>query len=397
MKGGPAQVDPVTHLAPIRAPGRAARLMAAGVPRRVDWVLLLAVAALSLLGTLLVWASTLGHVDQAEAATFVERHLINLGIGFVGCLLVASVDYRKPRAYAPIVFVVAAVGLALVLTPLGAVVNGSRSWIVIGGFQAQPGEVAKIGLILGVGMLLGEPRDGERAPTTRDVLASLVALAVPMGLILAQPDLGTAMVLGVIYLSMLTLSGAPVRWVIGLIGCGLLAAGSVWWFGLLKSYQLARFATFIDPAADPRGAGYNANQAIIAIGSGGLHGTGLFKGEQTSGRFVPEQHTDFIFTVAGEELGFIGGVLIIGLLGAVIWRVLRIAARCEQPYGRLVCVGVAAWLTFQSFINIGMTLGIMPITGLPLPFVSYGGTAAIAQLVAVGLVLGIHARDRGFE
>nr|WP_285759563.1 rod shape-determining protein RodA [Nocardiopsis ansamitocini] len=367
------------------------------MPRRLDWVLLSAVLALGVIGTLLVWASTMVSGQAGGLTDFAQRHVAHFAVGLLICLVVASVDYRAPHAYAPVIFVVAAIGLALVLTPLGQVINGSRSWIVIGGFQAQPGEIAKIALILGTAMLLGEPRDGEHAPTGRDVVFSLVALAVPMGLILAQPDLGTAMVLGAIYLGILMLSGAPLRWVLVMLLSGLLAIFAVWWFGLLKDYQLARFATFIDPTADPQGAGYNANQAIIAIGSGGFNGTGLFNGDQTSGKFVPEQHTDFIFTVAGEELGFVGGLTIILLLGVVVWRVLRIAAGCEQPYARLVCVGVAAWVAFQCFTNIGMNLGIMPITGLPLPFVSYGGTAAIAGLAAIGLVLAIHARDRGFE
>ncbi|WP_246334758.1 rod shape-determining protein RodA [Spinactinospora alkalitolerans] len=367
------------------------------LPRRIDWALLAAVAALSLLGALLVWASTAGDTHPSEALGYLQRHLLHLCIGAVLCLVVACLDHRTSHAYAPVVFVAAVIGLVLVLTPLGAVINGSRSWIVIGAFQAQPGEIAKIALVLGVAALLGEHRDGEHVPTTWDVLFSLVALAVPLGLILAQPDLGTAMVLGSLYLGMLALSGASVGWTIGLISCGVLSALAVWWSGLLKDYQIARFTAFVDPMADPRGAGYNANQAIISVGSGGFNGTGLFEGEQTSGRFVPEQHTDFIFTVAGEELGFIGGGTIIALIGVIVWRILRVAAECDQPYGRLVCAGVAAWLTFQSFINIGMTVGIMPITGLPLPLVSYGGTATIAHFIAIGLVLSIHGRARGFD
>lgn len=376
---------------------RAGRLVAVSRRRRLDWTLLSAALALGVLGVLLVWAATLPPSGQVEFTDFAQRHLAHFTVGALACLAVASVDHRVGRAYAPVVFVVAVIGLALVLTPLGAVINGSRAWIVIGGFQAQPGEIAKVALILGAATLLGEPRDGEHAPTARDVLSSLLLLVVPMGLILAQPDLGTAMVLGGIYLSMLALSGAPLRWVLGLVGCGVLGILAVWWFGLLQDYQLARFATFIDPTADPQGAGYNANQALIAIGSGGINGTGLFRGEQTSGKFVPEQHTDFIFTVAGEEFGFIGSAAIIVLLGVILLRTLHIAAQCDQLYGRLVCVGVASWILVQTFVNIGMTLGIMPITGLPLPFVSYGGTAAVANFTAVGLVLAIRAHDRGFE
>src|SRR5699024_1980096 len=168
-------------------------------------------------------------------------------------------------------------------------------------------------------------------------------------------------------------------------------------FELLEPYQMQRVATLMSPAADPQGAGYNSAQALIAVGSGGFDGTGLFQGEQTHGRFVPEQHTDFIFTVAGEELGFVGAMAIIALMALILWRVLRIGLKCDLPYPRLICVGVATWFGFQSFINIGMCLGLMPVTGIPLPFVSYGGTALLANMFALGLVLGVHARSRGCE
>ncbi|MUL43070.1 rod shape-determining protein RodA [Streptomonospora sp. PA3] len=373
---------------------RAGRLVASAAPRRFDWPMLLAVAALSLIGVLLVASATYDPADPARALGHVERHLMHLLLGAVALLAVAAVDYRVSRAYAPFVYLAAVVGLALVLTPLGETINGSRSWLVLGGLQMQPGELAKLGMVLAVAMLLGEPRDGEFAPTTRDVLVSLAVLGAPLGLILAQPDLGTAMVLAGTYLGMLALSGAPVRWVAGLVGCGLLSAFCVWWFGLLKDYQLDRFTTFMNPSADPRGTGYNANQSMIAVGSGGLNGTGLFQGEHTRGRFVPEQHTDFVFTVAGEELGFVGGAVVIGLIAFVLWRILRVAGNCEDPYARMLCIGAATWLGFQSFINIGMTLGVAPITGIPLPFVSYGGTAAVANLAVLGLVLNVRARER---
>lgn len=378
-------------------PRTVGRLATALPPGRIDWTLLAAVAALSGIGMLLVYAATYTPGDAQGAWSFLERHALHLVCGAVACVVAAAVDYRIPRAYAPVVFLAAVVGLALVLTPLGEVINGSRSWIVVAGVQMQPAELAKIALVIATAMLLGEPRDGETAPTSRDVLFSLAALAVPMGLVLAQPDIGTAMILGAIYLGMLTMSGAPIRWIVGLLSCGALSVAAVWWFGLLESYQVARFTSFMDPQADPRGTGYNATQAMISVGSGGLNGTGYLQGEQTSGRFVPEQHTDFIFTVVGEEFGFIGSASVIVLFALVVWRVLRTAANCQQPYARLVCVGIGAWLFTQVFVNVGMTLGIMPITGLPLPFVSYGGTATVSQLLAVGLVLGINARHRGFE
>ena len=371
----------------------------AGEVRRVDWILVLAVLALGMLGALLVWAATLpgDGGDPLDSTHHLTRHLVHLVTGFVVCLVIASVDYRTIRAYTPLIYLFTLVSLVLVLTPLGAVVNGSRGWLVVGGFQFQPSELMKVGLIMVLATLLGEPRDGETEPMTRDVLFCLLVLVTPLALVVLQPDLGTALVLGAIFLGVLTLSGAPVMWVMGMLACGAVVALCVWWFELLEPYQMQRVATLMSPASDPQGAGYNSAQALIAVGSGGFDGTGLFQGEQTHGRFVPEQHTDFIFTVAGEELGFVGAMAIIALTALILWRVLRIGLKCDLPYPRLVCVGVATWFGFQSFINIGMCLGLMPVSGIPLPFVSYGGTALLANMFALGLVLGIHARNRGFE
>ncbi|NYH51252.1 MULTISPECIES: rod shape-determining protein RodA [Nocardiopsis] len=371
---------------------------AAGLARRLDWTLIVSVAALCAIGTLLVWSATVpgDGSDPLDSTEHLRRHLFHLVVGWTLCLAVASVDHRTIRAYAPIAYLVTVVLLALVLTPLGETINGSRGWIVIGGFQFQPSELAKVGLVLMLATLLGEPRDGEARPMTRDVLFCLVALAVPLALVMSQPDLGTTLVLGAIFLGMLTLSGAPVVWVAGMLVCGAVGAFCVWFFDVLKPYQVARIATLMNPTADPQGTGYNSNQALIAVGSGGFNGTGLFQGEQTHGQFVPEQHTDFIFTVAGEELGFVGAVLVIGLFGLILWRLLRTAQGCEKPYPRLLCVGAASWFGFQALINIGMCLGVVPVTGLPLPFVSYGGTAVVASMLALGLVLGVRSRDRGF-
>lgn len=391
-----------------RAWSRALVRMVAGRPRRVDWVLVAAVTALCLLSILLIWAATgqthpadvegsAEPVARSEASALVQRHTLHLVVGALLCFALSAVDYRMQRAYAPLAYGATLLGLLLVLTPLGAVINGSRGWLAVGGLQVQPSELAKVGLILFVAMLLGEPRDAESAPSSRDVLVSLVAVAIPLALIVTQPDLGTALVFAAIFLGMFTLSGAPLRWIVGMGTAGLSLVAAVWWFELLQPYQLQRVLTLTDPTADPAGTGYNASQALIAVGAGGTTGTGLFDGGQTGGDFVPEQHTDFVFTVAAEELGFLGGGAVVLLLGVVIWRTLRVAAGCGQPFARLVCVGVAVWLLFQSVVNIGMCLGLMPITGAPLPFLSYGGTATLSQLAAVGLVLGVHARARGFE
>jgi rod shape determining protein RodA len=205
-------------------------------------------------------------------------------------------------------------------------------------------------------------------------------------------DPRSGMVMVIIVLGVLLASGASNRWVFGLLGAGTLGAVTVWQIGVLDDYQIARFAAFANPELDPAGVGYNTNQARIAIGSGGLTGSGLFHGSQTTGQFVPEQQTDFVFTVAGEELGFLGGGLIIVLLGIVLWRACRIARETTDLYGTIVAAGIVAWFAFQTFENVGMTLGIMPVTGLPLPFVSYGGSSMFAVWIAVGLLQSIRVQ-----
>ncbi|GAA2132486.1 rod shape-determining protein RodA [Actinomadura napierensis] len=368
--------------------------------RKLDWPLTITVLVLSVVGALLVRSATfqlaVERGDDPEG--FLKRHVLNLIIGFALGGVVTVLDYRLLRAYVPILYALACVGLLAVLTPLGSTINGSHSWIVLGGgFQIQPSEFAKVGLVVLLAMILGEPRDGEIGPGRRDVLLALALAGVPGLLIMLQPDLGTTLVFIAVVLGMLAISGAQKRWLAGLVGGGAAAGAAVFFFGLLKKYQIDRFTAFLDPSADPRGAGYNAQQARIAIGSGGPFGKGLFNGQQTGGHFVPEQQTDFIFTVAGEELGFVGAALIVVLLGVVLWRGLRIAGQAADQFGTLVATGVVCWLAFQSFENIGMTLGIMPITGLPLPFVSYGGSATFANMIAFGLLQAVHIRRRPFD
>jgi len=195
----------------------------------------------------------------------------------------------------------------------------------------------------------------------------------------------------------LAVSGAPRRWLGLLFAAGATAAVSAFAGHLLKPYQVDRFLAFTNPALDPRGAGYNTTQARIAIGNGGLFGQGLFHGSQTRSGFVPEQHTDFIFTVAGEELGLVGAGILIALLAVVIWRALAISSRSDDVFGRVAAAGIACWFGFQAFQNIGMCLGIMPVTGVPLPFVSYGGSAIFADMIAIGLLQSVHRRRTVFE
>jgi rod shape determining protein RodA len=365
------------------------------VLRRLDWVLLAAVIGLVAIGSLLVWSATRQRMIDADLdpQTFLQRNLLNIGIGLALGLATALFDYRMLRAYAPFVYGASVLGLLAVLSPLGSTINGSHSWIVLpAGFSVQPSEFAKVALCVALPMILAERRDGEAEPSLTDVLLALGVAAVPAVLIMLQPDLGTTIVIGAIVVGVLAVAGTPTRWILGLLAAGALAAVVAIQVGVLEQYQLDRFAAFADPSKDPRGVGYNTNQARIAIGSGGLTGKGLFEGSQTSGKFVPEQQTDFVFTVAGEELGFVGGAAIIVLLGILLWRALRIALRAEDLFGTLMATGIACWFTFQAFENIGMTLGIMPVTGVPLPFVSYGGSSMFANMMAVGLLQNVHMR-----
>ena len=365
--------------------------------RRLDWPILLAALALSMIGSILVFSATRNRTElnQGDQYYFLIRHLLNTGIGFGLMIGTVWLGHRTLRTAVPILYGASVFLILLVLTPLGSTVNGAHSWIVLGGgFSLQPSEFVKVTIILGMAMLLAARVDaGDKPyPDHRTVLQALGLAAVPMLIVMLMPDLGSVMVMVVIVLGVLLASGASNRWVFGLLSAGAIGAVTVWQLHILDDYQIARFAAFANPSLDPAGVGYNTNQARIAIGSGGLTGSGLFNGSQTTGQFVPEQQTDFVFTVAGEELGFVGGGLIIVLLGVLLWRACRIARETTELYGTIVAAGIVAWFAFQSFENIGMTLGIMPVTGLPLPFVSYGGSSMFSVWVAVGLLQSIRVQ-----
>ncbi|MFD6436875.1 rod shape-determining protein RodA [Streptomyces venezuelae] len=371
------------------------RLMARdSIVRRLDWPMLIAAIALSGIGTALVYSATRNRTELVgdDPYSFALKHVLNTGIGFALMIGTVWLGHRTLRTAVPILYGISVFLVLLVLTPLGATINGAHAWIVLGGgFSLQPSEFVKITIILGMAMLLAARVDaGDRDhPDHRTVLQALGLAAVPIMIVLLMPDLGSVMVMAMIVLGVLLASGASNRWVFGLLGTGVAGGVAIWQLGVLDDYQIARFAAFANPALDPAGVGYNTNQARIAIGSGGLTGTGLFKGSQTTGQFVPEQQTDFVFTVAGEELGFMGAGAILVLLGVVLWRACRIARETTELYGTIVAAGIIAWFAFQSFENIGMTLGIMPVAGLPLPFVSYGGSSMFAVWVAVGLLQSI--------
>ena len=362
----------------------------------VDWLLLGAVALLATMSCLLVWSAT-SHRDAltgGDGGMFLRKQLVNVVIGAVLMAVVWATDHRWIRIVTPLVYVGSIGGLVLVLAN-GATINGSRSWIDLGGMSLQPSEFAKLAVVIGMALVLAERTEGRwRARVgLGDVVAMLLVAAVPTMLIVLQPDLGTTLVLSATVFGVLAAAGTPRRWLALLAGGGVTLAAAGVAAGMLKAYQIDRFMSFMDPTLDPKGAGYNVQQARIAIGNGGLFGQGLFHGSTTQSGFVPEQHTDFVFTVAGEELGLVGAGLLVLLLGVVLWRALRIAARTDDLFGRIAAAGIACWFGFQAFQNIGMCLGIMPVTGVPLPFLSYGGSSMFASLLAVGLLQNIHGRS----
>jgi rod shape determining protein RodA len=364
-----------------------------------DPVLTAVVGLLLFVGTLLVWAATRDWYirNGLDGQYYLKRHVINIMIGLVLAYGATVIDYRLLRAYTPFLWGAGVLGLIIVLIPgLGSEVNGAKAWIALpGGFQIQPAELVKIAIIIGMSMILSERSQDSDGPTTSEVLQSLAVAAIPVLLIILQPDMGTILIISAAVVTIIAVSGAPARWVTGLLLLAVLGGFVAVKAGVVSEYQVNRLQTFVDPNADTQGAGYQLRQARITVGSGGLIGTGLFNGPQTNGRFVPEQQTDFIFTVAGEELGFIGSGAILILYLILLMRGFSIARRTSDPFGRLVCTGVIAWFSFQIFENIGMTLGLMPMTGVPLPFISYGGSSMFATLIGIGLLQNVHARLRG--
>ena len=364
-----------------------------------DPILTVAVGLLLFIGTLLVYAATRDWYASIglDPQYYLKRHVINIVIGILLAWGTTVIDYRMLRAYTPVVWGLGVIGLTAVLIPgIGTEVNGAQAWIPLpGGFQIQPAELAKISIIVGMSMLLTEYRHENDEPTNKDVIQALLIAAIPVGLILLQPDMGTVFIISISVVAMIGASGAPTRWVVGLILVALLGGFGATKLGVIKEYQVKRLQSFVDPNADSQGAGYQLRQARITVGSGGFLGTGLFDGPQTNGRFVPAQQTDFIFTGAGEQLGFLGSGFILLLYLTIFMRAFAIARRSTDAFGRLVCIGVLSWFAFQTFENIGMTLGLMPMTGVPLPFLSYGGSSMFANLIGFGLLQNVYARQRG--
>ena len=384
--------------------------------RHLDPTLLLVTLILTAYGAIVVLSVTVHRELEvgANPNLYLIRQVVFAAVGMGVLVAMSFVDYRHFRALAPFVYVATIVGLVVVLTPLGDVQGGARRWINFGAFQAQPSELAKVAVIVVLAAYLSERKGDVRAI---DVLFCCVAVAIPAVLIYLEPDLGTMMVFVAFTAGLLLVGGAKIRHFLALGAIGIVAIAIVLQSGLLHDYQLQRITAFLDPEPDPQSVGYNLVQAEIAIASGGVQGKGmelepdverrnaawgLAPGEapddapvettQTALDFVPEQHTDFIFTAVGEQLGFVGSATLLALFAFLIWRAVRIAALSKDMFGTLLATGVASLWAFQLFVNIGMTMGIMPITGIPLPFVSYGGSSLITNYIAVGLLLNVHMR-----
>ena len=368
--------------------------MSRRVWRSFDWLMLVSVLALIGIGLAMIHSATLDE-DGAPIDLwddFVFRQAVYAVAGLVIMVAVAAVDYRFYRGASRIIY-----GLGLALLGLiflfGQIRGGAQSWLDLYLFPLQPSELIKIILILILAMFFTGQQ--ERIDRPSSMLASLALVVVPMALIYLQPDLGTAIILGGIWLGMAWAAGLAL-WQFGALGMGgLLAAPSVWF--MLEPYMQARILAFLNPNRDPSGESYNVVQALISIGSGGLWGKGFAGGTQSQLHFLRVRHTDFIFSVYAEEFGFVGSLVLFSLMGFLILRMLRAATRARDVNGRLIAAGVAMMVFVQTFINLAVNLNILPATGLPLPFVSYGGSSLLTMLIGVGLVQSVIMRQKKLE
>jgi rod shape determining protein RodA len=359
--------------------------------RHLDPTLVITALALSVFGVIMVYSAShnLANELTGDQGFFLNKQIVSLMLGLIAMIVVVTFDYRLAKVYAFLGFGALLFLLLLVLTPIGAETAGAQRWITLFGFQFQPSEFAKITMVAALAAYLSEIKGEVRLDHVWRTAGIAVA---PMALIFLQPDVGTMMVFAATLIALLVVAGARARYIAILILTAIFLGIVSFHIGVVKDYQIDRLTSFLDPARDPQGAGYNRQQSEIAIGSGGLFGRGFLAGTQTNLDFVPEQHTDFVFTVVGEEFGFAGATFLLGLYGVLLWRGFRTALMSRDTFGTLLAAGITAMLAFQVFVNIGMTMGIMPVTGIPLPLVSYGGTSMITNWVAVGLLLNVHMR-----
>jgi rod shape determining protein RodA len=347
-----------------------------------DRILFGTMLALSAFGLLMVYSAT-----RSSGSVGMERQMIFVAAGLTLYAVISNIDYRELKNLIPIVSIAVLVGLFAVY--LFEPVNGARRWIDLGFFKLQPAEFAKVIVILLLAAILSPSNReevGQRQLTWPTVIRAILIVALPAVLVLFEPDLGTTLVFGFILFVMLFVAGATWRQMLALAATAALGVVAVLQFKLLEEYQMNRILVLFRPEIDPQGIGYNILQSRYAVGSGQLFGKGLFaEGTQTSFEYVPEQETDFIFTAVAEQLGFVGGVLVVAAFAVIIWRLLVIAANARDRFGALIAAGLAAMMVFHVFVNVGMTIGIMPVTGIPLPFLSAGGSFYLAMTLALGI------------
>jgi rod shape determining protein RodA len=351
---------------------------------RPDWLLLIAYLALSAFGLLMIYTASAPRLEALGASPTreLEQQAAFVLIGFMAFGVVSLINVATIRPWVSAIYLGSIVTLVLVLSPLGSSVKGAQRWMQLGPIRFQPSEIAKLAVILALAALLSAAAQ----PMRWDRVARGVALvALPSVLIFRQPDLGTMLTFGFIAGVMIFVAGATWRQMAALIVAALVGTVGLFQVGAIKEYQITRLTAFLDPVTDVLVTQYNQFQSQVAIGTGGLFGKGLFNGTQTNLRFVPEQSSDFIFTAVGEQLGFAGSFLVLVLFGVIIWRTLVSAANARDRFGQLTATGVAALLAFHVFVNIGMTVRLMPVTGLPLPFMSSGGTVFVTMSIALGL------------
>jgi rod shape determining protein RodA len=356
--------------------------------RQFDLTLVGIAALLILYGVIMIYSA---NQNQEDLRDLWQAQLTRAGIGLVVLVLVAAIDYRY---YASLYKFLYAVMLALLGTLFIAaeLTAGTLRWLDFHLFPVQPSEIAKIVVVIITAKILAD-RDGQM-DKLRNLLFSLMLTIPPIILIYLQPDLGTTIIVAVVWLIMVLMGG--VHWFhVGLLGLGAIIASPIVWLTMAE-YQRDRVMLFLDPQSDPD-AYYNIQQALISIGSGGMLGKGFSIGTQNQLHFLRVRHTDFIFSVIGEELGLLGSLLLFLLILALIWRIIRAADLTGDPFGRLICIGVAAVIFFQSFVNLGVNLGLLPVTGTPLPFVSYGGSSLIAFLISLGLVQSVLMRRKALD
>lgn len=359
--------------------------------RHLDPIFIGTIIVLAGFGALLVYSAT-SHASNPSPFQFLRLQLIWIIIGLIAFVGTVSFDYQKLKTYAPIIYAGSIVMLVAVLVA-GHTALGAQRWISLGSFTFQPSEFAKIGLIITLAAFLSRKKEG--VALRKNVLLSLTYTFILLLLVFIQPDMGTALVFIAIAFGILFASGVSLSYLVGMIAVGILALPISIRLHILKDYQIKRLLVFLNPTGDPAGAGYSLIQSKVAIGSGQLTGRGLFLGSQTRLNFIPASHTDFIFAVLGEELGFLGAAILFALFGILLWRLIKVARISRDLFGTLLVFGVLSMLTFQIFVNIGMTIGIMPITGIPLPLISYGGSSFLATMIGLGLVMNVYMRRYG--